>query len=138
MNTPVVCMSVCVQSASSSQRSASSGRLNAALNRLAVAIEAGQPAAASGSSREHSRVLCAEAIVAHLQAASILAHKQQQQQQQQGSQQQQQHKAQPQQQQQQHGAVAGDMDVDEQSDALLSAQLRAIAKLLGLDDPPSR
>jgi len=70
--------------------------------------------------------------VAQLQAAAILAHKQQQQQ---GSQQQQQHKAQP---QQQHGAVAGDMDVDEQSDALLSAQLRAIAKLLGLDDPPSR
>jgi hypothetical protein len=131
-----------------SQRSASSGRLNAALNRLAAAID--PPTAAAGStfitgnsrSADRSRVLCAEIIVAHLQAVAILAHKKQQPQVQAGQQQQQQQTQQQQQQAQQPAAgaaAAGDMEVDEKGDALASTQLQAIARLLGLEDhPPAR
>ena len=72
--------------------------------------------------------------MAHLQAATIWAHKQQQQQQQQ--------QVQPpvQQQQQQQGVEsgAGAMEVDQGGDAAAAAQLRGIARLLGLEEPPAR
>jgi hypothetical protein len=74
-------------------------------------------------------VLCAEIIMAHLQAAAILAHKKQQSP----------HASKPQQQhQQQQQQAAEGMEVDDQADAVASSQLRAIAKLLGVDQPPPR
>jgi hypothetical protein len=69
--------------------------------------------------------------MAHLQAAAILAHKKQQP-----------HDSKPQQQQQQQqqsaAAAVDGMEVDEQADAVASGQLRAIAKLLGVEQPPPR
>lgn len=106
------------QAASTSRRDAADGQLDSALTKLAIAIDP-QAAASRSSSSRLERI---ELAVAHLQAAHILAHKQKQKAQQQTGNA-----------VEQLAAAVGDLGIDADSAKSATAQVRLIAKLLGVD-----
>lgn len=110
------------QAVTGSQRDAANGRLDATLAQLATAIDP-QAAASRSSSNRVERI---ELAIAHLQVARILAHKQH-------PKQQQQHQSTPGDAIGKSTAAVNDLDTAARSANAATAEVRMIAKLLGVD-----